>query len=192
MQCGSPKDYLCSNVITQAHEHDIVDLYTVGASEENAKVTRPFVHQVELQGTKRDAVHIQGLFDDGALVNSICSSVFKKLRHLLGHLQPSNKTLRMADSNRVKSHGQWVSEVGLGGKKVQTTFEIFPSGKGWSLLFGKPLLQKFGAVHDYTRDTLHIPLNDGSWTTLSNECGETRESTENSRGIEISPSRQVS
>jgi hypothetical protein len=97
----------------------------------------------------------------------------------------------MADGNRVKSHGQWVGEVGLGGKKVQTTFEIFPSRKGWSLLFGKPLLQKFGAVHDYTRDTLHIPLNDGSWTTLSNECGETRESAENSRGIEISPSRQV-
>ena len=150
MQYGSSMDYLSSNVITQTSEHDIINLYTVGASAENTKVMQPFIHQVKLQGTKRGTVYIQGLFDEGALVNSICSSIFKKLQHLLGHLQLSNKTLRMADGNRVKLHGQWVGEVGLGGNKVQATFEIFPSGKGWSLLFGKPLLQKFGAVHNYT------------------------------------------
>jgi hypothetical protein len=71
------------------------------------------------------------------------------------------------------------------------TFEIFPSGKGWYLLFGKPLLQKFEAVRSYTQDTLHIPLNNSSWATLSNQCGETCESAENSRGIEIPPSKQV-
>ena len=59
------------------------------------------------------------------------------------------------------------------------------------MLFGKPQLQRFGAVPDYTQDTLHIPHNDGSWVTLPNEYGETRTSAEISRGVEIPPLRQV-
>ena len=135
-------------------------------------------------------MHIRGLFDNGAMINAICSSIYRKFSYILGHIRPSTKVLRMADGSRVKSHGQWVGSVGLGGRTVRAAFEIFPSGKGWSLLFGKPLLQEFQAVQDYKRDTLHIPHN-GSWITLSNEAGEIESSAEHSGGAETPPSRQV-
>jgi len=83
-----------------------------------------------------------------------------------------------------------VGNVGLGGHTVRAAFEIFPSGKGWSLLVGKPLLQEFEAVQDYKQDTLHIPHN-GSWTTLPNECGKIDTSAEHPGGAETPPSRQV-
>ena len=73
---------------------------------------------------------------------------------------------------------------------MHATFEVFPSGKGWSLLFGKPLLQDFEAVQDYKRDTLHIQ-HGNSWATLSNQCGEIESSEEDSGGAETPPSRQV-
>src|SRR5882762_5174435 len=96
----------------------------------------------------------------------------------------------MADGSHVKSHGRWVGNIGLGGRTVRTAFEIFPSGKGWSLLFGKPLLQEFEAVHDYKRDTLHIP-HDGSWATLPNQCGKMDTNKKHHGGTETPPSRQV-
>jgi hypothetical protein len=73
---------------------------------------------------------------------------------------------------------------------MHATLKVFPSGKGWSLLFGKPLLQDFEAVQDYKRDTLHIQ-HGNSWTTLSNKCGEIEPSEEDSRGAETPPLRQV-
>ena len=39
MQYSPLKDYFSSNVITQSPEHDVIDLYTVGASEENDTIT---------------------------------------------------------------------------------------------------------------------------------------------------------
>ena len=196
MQYSPPTDFSLSNrlkkhVITPSQlKYDVIDLYTVGEKDGNTATTRPFIHQVELQGTKGGLVYLKGLFDNGAMVNAICSSIFGKLSHVLGHLQPSTKTLRMADGNHVKSHGRWVGNVGLGGHTVRAAFEIFPSGKGWSLLVGKPLLQEFEAVQDYKQDTLHIPHN-GSWTTLPNECGKIDTSAEHPGGAETPPSRQV-
>jgi hypothetical protein len=64
-----------------------------------------------------------------------------------------------------------LGDIRLGGRTVKGSFKVFPSGGGWSLLFGKPLLRAFEAVHDYRDDTLKIPLN-GAWTTLTNECRE--------------------
>jgi hypothetical protein len=58
-----------------------------------------------------------------------------------------------------------------GGQTVDGSFEVFPSGSGWSLLFGKPLLQELKAIHNYKNDTLVIPFN-GEWTTLTNECAK--------------------
>jgi hypothetical protein len=77
---------------------------------------------------------------------------------------------------------------------VRTQFEIFPSEGGWSLLFWKPLLQQFQAVHDYNDDTLMIP-SDGEWSTLVNEYGKKckagsqllTESEETSRGDDNPP-----
>jgi len=143
---------------------------------------------------------IEGLFDDGALVNSICNSKFATLQARLGKPTPSTKTLLMADGARIASRGCWMGDVTLGGKTARASFEIFPSGGGWSLLFGKPLLEQFKAVHDYSNDTLSIPLN-GEWQTLVNECGKATANDELSlsgehrnilRGDDKPPSRQVS
>ena len=105
----------------------------------------------------------------------------------------------MADGARVSSHGRWFGDVSLGGRTACAGFEIFPSGGGWSLLFGKPLLQQFRAVHDYSNDTLMIPLN-GSWSTLANESSKPPAQKSNSLtesgniswGDDKPPLRQVS
>ena len=115
--------------------------------------------------------NVDGLFDEGALVNSICNQIFPLLQHTLGALTPLSKILRMADGRRVSSDGRWGSDVTLGGRTVKSCFEIFPSGGGWSLLFGKPLLKQFGAIHDYGDDTLKISSN-RKWTKLLNEYEE--------------------
>jgi len=126
---------------------------------------------VELKGVKGTPTNVDGLFDEGALVNSICNQKFPSLQRTLGVLTPSSKILRMADGRRVFSDGRWCGNVTLGGRTVKSCFEVFPSGGGWSLLFGKPLLKQFEAIHDYGNDTLKIPSN-GTWTTLLNECEE--------------------
>ena len=196
MQYGPPtnsslSNHLIEHVITLLQaKHDIIDLYTVREKDGNTTITQPFIHQVRLQGRKGGLVYLKGLFDNGAMINTICSSLFRRISHILGRLQPSMKTLCMADGSHVKLHGQWVGNVGLGGHTIQTAFEIFPSGKGWSLLFGKLLLWEFEAVHNYKQDTLHI-LHNGSWTTLPNKCGETAISAKHPGGAETPPSRQV-
>ena len=155
MQYGPPMDASLSTryaepVITPSQsDHVAVDLYKIGDYHGSSIAPRPFIHKVELQGTKGGRLYIKGLFDNGAMVNAICSFLYKKFAHVLGRLQPSTKVLRMANGSCVKSHRQWVGRVGLGGCTMQATFKVFLSGKGWSLLFSKPLLQDFEAVQNY-------------------------------------------
>ena len=85
----------------------------------------------------------------------------------------------------------------LKGHIVKGVFEVFPSGGRWSLLFRKPLLKQFKAIHDYKHDTLMIP-QDGIWTMLVNKLEgapkftETAESNANIlKGDAKSPLRQV-
>jgi len=127
----------CVSIEVPNHHH--VDLYTT--RDDTETTTQPFVHEVELKGEKESKAKVKGLFDDGAMVNGICNKVFTTLRSVLGALTPSQKTLRMADGTLVPSDGQWIGDVILGGHMVKGVFEVFPSGGGWSLLFGKPLLK---------------------------------------------------
>jgi hypothetical protein len=53
---------------------------------------------------------------------------------------------------------------------VRACFEVFPSGGSWSFLFGKPLLEGFGAVHDYAVDTITVPGEVGH-TVVPNQIG---------------------
>ena len=183
-------NHLINHVVTLSQsKQDIIDLYTAG-EDGKATTTWPFVHQVGLQGTKGGYIYLKGLFDNGAMVNAICTPIFRRLSHILGCLQLSMKTLCMADSSYVALHRQWVGNIGLGRCTVCMAFKIFPSGKGWSLLFRKPLLQEFEAVHNYKWDTLHIPHN-GSWTTLRNKCGKINTNEKHHGGTETPPSRKV-
>ena len=137
-----------SHVSSHIPNNNIVKVYSMQDSELNT-TTRPFMHTVDLKGKKGVPVKIAGLFDDGALVNSICKTVFPSLRRTLGELSPSTKTLRMANGAHVPSSGRWFGDISLGGRTLKSWFEVFPSGGGWSLLVGKPLLEKFKAIHNY-------------------------------------------
>ena len=81
-----------SNVLSNSPNHHCIDLYT-SESNDLETTTWPFIHTVELKGKKGITQNVKGLFDKGALVNSICNQVFAALRHTLGALTPSSKTL---------------------------------------------------------------------------------------------------
>ena len=50
-----------------------------------------FVHRITLNGPKGSVVHVRGVFDSGAMVNTLCSSVYNKIKHQLSKLQPSKR-----------------------------------------------------------------------------------------------------
>ncbi|KAF9023073.1 hypothetical protein BDZ89DRAFT_896461, partial [Hymenopellis radicata] len=39
-------------------------------------------------------------------------------------------------------------------------FEIFAGGGSWEVLFGKPLLREFRAVHEYSTDTVAMTVGE--------------------------------
>jgi len=91
-----------------------------------------------MEGKKGSVTKVNGLFDDGAMVNSICKDAFALMKSTLGKLTTSERSLCMADGTIVPSYGRWSGGVTLGGQTAKAAFKIFPSGGGWSLLFGKP------------------------------------------------------
>ena len=134
--------------------HPDIDLYTTGGN--TGTMTHSFIYEVKLKGKRGLKAKIKGLFDNSALVNGICNTAFVVLRSMLGILTPSQKTLQMADGTTVPSHGQWSKNVILKGHIVKGVFKVFPSRGRWSLLFRKPLLKQFKAIHNYKHDTLMI------------------------------------
>ncbi|KAJ6557757.1 hypothetical protein B0H19DRAFT_857309, partial [Mycena capillaripes] len=104
-----------------------------------------------------ELVKIRALVDDGAMVNAMCMRMYEAVKHRLGELQRSGRTLRMANGTLIPSRGYWVGYIRFGGARVHTAFEVFPSGGSWSFLFGKPMLEQLGALHDYAADTIAVP-----------------------------------
>ncbi|KAF8144510.1 hypothetical protein K438DRAFT_1488899, partial [Mycena galopus ATCC 62051] len=113
-----------------------------------------FVHGVALLGPRGEVVRLRCIFDDEATVNAIDSGVYNQVRNHLALLAPSRRILRMADGRLVPSIGMWTGEVVLDGVKHVGSLEVFDSGGAWAMLFGKPLLKGFSAVHDYKTDIL--------------------------------------
>jgi hypothetical protein len=107
-----------SHVLSESPIHQSVDVYTTNDEHSDIR-TQPFIHPVELKGEKGIPVNVNGLFDNGALFNSICKTVFPALRNTLGALTPLSKTLQMADGTRVPSQGCWSGDVSLGGRTVK-------------------------------------------------------------------------
>jgi hypothetical protein len=132
------------------------DLYEVGSPKEGG-TSLPFVHGVELAGPRGEVVRFRSVFDDGALVNAIDEALYGTLKGRLSALTPSGKVLRMADGRLVPSVGVWKGRVTVKGISRESTFEIFNSNGAWAMLFGKPLLRTFNAIHDYTEDSIRIP-----------------------------------
>ncbi|KAF8221852.1 hypothetical protein L208DRAFT_1325810, partial [Tricholoma matsutake] len=145
----------------------IVDLYGM-ESEDEQRNSQPFLHTIELHGPQGEIVRIKSTFDDGAMVNTVNLSVYQKCEHRLKPLDKSNCILRMADGRLVPSAGIWNGEVTVGNITRGDTFEVFDSKGAWLALFGKPLLKKFKAIHDYDTDIVKIP-KDGDWVVLRNQ-----------------------
>ncbi|KAF8814736.1 hypothetical protein BYT27DRAFT_7010969, partial [Phlegmacium glaucopus] len=148
----------------------ILDLYSVGSlkGKREGEASKPFVHGVELAGPKGEIVRFRSVFDDGALVNAIDETMYQASKGRLSTPKPSGRVLRMADGRLVPSIGVWIGQVTVGGANRKGTFEIFNSNGAWAMLFGKPLLEAFNAVHDYAEDVIHIP-HGKEWVTLENQ-----------------------
>ncbi|KAF8219273.1 hypothetical protein L208DRAFT_1341875, partial [Tricholoma matsutake] len=145
----------------------IVDLYGV-ESEDEQRNSQPFLHTIELHGPQGEIVRIKSTFDDGAMVNAVDLSVYQKSEHRLKPLDKSNRILQMADGRLVPSAGIWNGEVTIGNITRGDTFGVFDSKGAWLALFGKPLLKKFKAIHDYDTDIVKIP-KDSDWVVLQNQ-----------------------
>ena len=60
----------------------------------------------------------------------------------------------MADDWQIPSVGVWKGKITVKGMEQKATFEVFKSNGTWVMLFGKPLLNIFNAMHDYKEDTI--------------------------------------
>jgi hypothetical protein len=163
-----------TNSLYNKDNDSVFDLYEVGGLREG-ETSLPFVYRVELSGPKGEIVRFRSVFDDGALVNAIDETVYLTLKGRLTALTPSKKILRMADGRRVPSIGLWKGKVTVFGVHREGTFEVFNSNGVWAMLFGKPLLKAFNAVHDYTEDIIRIPQAKGTeWAVLMNQFTNTQ------------------
>ncbi|KAJ7455172.1 hypothetical protein FB451DRAFT_1408048 [Mycena latifolia] len=90
------------------YKSHVVDLYAVGIEEQQPKrASVPFICEIEVEGPRGELVRIRALEDDGAMVNAMCVALYEVVRHRIGELQHSGKTLRMANGVLVPSTGFW-------------------------------------------------------------------------------------
>ena len=108
-------------ISSKPDEFNIIDLYAVGHAQKE-KDTLPFIHMIHLKGLKGKAAYIQGLFDDGTLVNVMCSSIFDKIKLSLG--VNSKQQLRMENGSIVPSEAHWEGSLNL-------IYECLSLGRGW-------------------------------------------------------------
>jgi len=76
------------NVPNDKQNVNLIDLYSVGHMSvlEQRKAggdVVPFNQMLQLKGPQGETVHISALFDGGAVVGAMCSSVFQKVKHRL-------------------------------------------------------------------------------------------------------------
>jgi len=70
-----------SNVCSTEDESNLIDLYSVGHTSvlkkwEEGEDKVPFKQLLQLKGPQGETVHVSALFDGGAMVGAMCSSVF--------------------------------------------------------------------------------------------------------------------
>jgi hypothetical protein len=138
-------------------------------NEDKHERTVPFQHRIKLHGPQGEIVWLKSTFDNGAMVNAVDLESFQQVQHRLTPLGKSDQILHMVDGRLVPSAGIWNGEVTVGNTSHGGTFEVFDSNGAWVVLFGKPLLKTFKAVHDYDLDIVRIPNGDNSWTELQNQ-----------------------
>ncbi|THH15436.1 hypothetical protein EW146_g5032 [Bondarzewia mesenterica] len=163
-----PMSSSCNETAVKHEQYDIIDLYTVADPNSPNKQCTLFVHEISLDGPNGEVVRMHSLFDDGAMVGAMCSTIFAKIKHCLSGWGHSTKRLRMANGTVIKSEARWQGTIQLGSVRAKGEFEVFNSGGGWSFLFRKPLLITFNAIHNYTEDTVWV-ANATNSKTLTNQ-----------------------
>jgi hypothetical protein len=157
---------------------EVIDLYSV----RHTRVTRtqlerseaiPFIHQIELEGPQGEIVRVRALFDDGAMISAMCTSVFEKVKHRLNNWSRLQRRLRMVNGDIVEAVARWTGTVQIEGIKAQSTFEVFNSRGNWGFLIGKLTLQAFAAVHEYTLDIIEI-TDQARMIVISNQIADQR------------------
>jgi hypothetical protein len=75
----------------------------------------PFLQNTSCVGPQGEIVQVKALFDEGAMISTMCSVTFNKVKHRLGNWAPSSKSLCMANRTIVWSQAKWKGEVTVGG-----------------------------------------------------------------------------
>ena len=91
------------------------------------------------------------------------------MKHRLGTALPSLQLLRVANGAIVESEARWKGKIEVNGINTNVEFEVFDSRGKWDFLFGKALLEKFKAIHDYESDKITVHRTGGK-TTLYNQA----------------------
>jgi len=82
---GEEDEHFEHYVLTDNNDNTI-DLYSVGhesvtRSMCNQGVEVPFKQGIQLHSLKGEVVWVEGLFDGGAMVAAMCTSVFERVKH---------------------------------------------------------------------------------------------------------------
>jgi hypothetical protein len=165
-----------SDVCSVEPKSNLIDLYSVGHALvlwkwEEGKDEVPFKQTLQLKGPQGETVRVSALFDGGAMVGAMCSSIFRMVKHRLSGWGPSRRQLRMANGLIVPSQAVWKGTMVLGGITFQGEFKVFDSKGGWAFLFGKPLMRAAHATHNFETDVVKIRTESGA-VTLSNQIND--------------------
>jgi hypothetical protein len=157
------------SLITNMYDNNIINFFDVYSVGENGDAIQ-FERVINLIGINGERVAIRATFDDGVMVNVIDMAAFKEVKNQLLELQPSKKVMHMVNGALIPLNGSWLGVVVIGDVQTTGAFEIFASGGAWNVLFGKPMLQAFNAVHKYTTDTITLHSDDSELTfVIQNE-----------------------
>ena len=127
------------------------------AKERKNQEKQAYLSYIELSGPKGEIVRFRSVFDDGALANAIDEKMYLISKNRLSALEPSSRIMKMADGRLVPSLGVWKGQVTVKGISQNGVFQVLNSNGAWALLFGKPMLEAYKAVHDYSNDTINLP-----------------------------------
>ena len=86
MQESNDKNHCFECDVPTDNKNNIIDLYSVGHESVtwnmcNQGAEVPFKQGIQLYGPKGEIVRVEGLFDGGAMVAAMCTSVFEKVKH---------------------------------------------------------------------------------------------------------------
>ncbi|KAJ3804357.1 hypothetical protein F5876DRAFT_83317 [Lentinula aff. lateritia] len=158
---------IVNNVQSVLKESDILDVYTVHNG--NSHISSPFSMDISLSNFDGRQAAVEAMVDDSAMVAAMDVAVYERLRTTIGGWEPTQQKFRMANGSVVPGTARWKGHVSVQGMKVDGEFEVFDSGGGWKFLFGKPLLERFAAVHDYQKDAIVLRGEQGKWQEVFNK-----------------------